>query len=503
MVDNNIEDIAIIFNHKKLENGDEIYIPFKVVEGYYDDVEEWFIDKSGNAYHHMNEPISSGNVYACRQKIGKVVNTYRHKTFQEIKKELLSFAKKFIYKREYTDLYHIIMIDKKTNEEFNFKDIDTDRIYETCGFDVEEQEDNTLEPIEITENSASKEEKELSLTPKELASKIKETIKGQDEAIDKIVTALYLNRNYPELKKKNMLLIGPSGVGKTAIFQALSKILDVPVVIFSTAGLSQAGYVGRGTEEILSQIIMECNKDVSLANKAIVVLDEIDKLAYQGYESGSVSTKGVQNEILKIIEGDKRDIKIGGIGSYTIDTTNITFIGLGAFSELYEKRVFNKKPSIGFSTGASTEIDSEEKIKINSDELVNYGLKRELVGRLPVIVELNNLTEENLKDIIINSKDSELVKILKIFETAGITCSNVEEVIDIIVKDAISRKIGARGIISTITEIFMSIFYDALSNDSSYDELIVGKNILNDKSDYQLIKNKKLTKRLSSSMENQ
>ena len=95
-----IEDIAIIFNHKKLENGDEVYIPFKVVEGYYDDVEEWFIDKSGNAYHHMNEPISSGNVYACRQKIGKVVNTYRHKTFQEIKKELLSFAKKFIYKRE-------------------------------------------------------------------------------------------------------------------------------------------------------------------------------------------------------------------------------------------------------------------------------------------------------------------------------------------------------------------------------------------------------------------
>ena len=130
-------------------------------------------------------------------------------------------------------------------------------------------------------------------------------------------------------------------------------------------------------------------------------------------------------------------------------------------------------------------------------------MKRELIGRLPVIVELNNLTEENLRDIIINSKDSELTKILKIFENAGITCSNVEEVIDIIVKDAISRKIGARGIISTITEIFMSIFYDALSNDSSYDELIVGKNILNDKSDYQLIKNKKLTKRLSSSMENQ
>ena len=123
-------------------------------------------------------------------------------------------------------------------------------------------------------------------------------------------------------------------------------------------------------------------------------------------------------------------------------------------------------------------------------------MKRELVGRLPVIVELNNLTEENLKDIIINSKDSELVKILKIFETAGITCSNVEEVIDIIVKDAISRKIGARGIISTITEIFMSIFYDVLSNASSYDELIVGKNILNDKSDYQLIKNKKLTKKI-------
>ena len=387
MVEN--KDIAIIFNRIKEENGDEIFKPFKVVEGYFDEVEEWFIDKSGNTHSHICECVTSGNVYGCRQQISSLIAKYKNKTFDEIKKEILTFAKKYIYLRSADDIFKILMIDKTTNEEFIFKDIDAEEIYEKSNYYQEQFESSQSTTKELSSSTNYKESVNLNLTPKEIAAKVKETVKGQDEIIDTLVTTIYLNRKYPNLRKNNVLLIGPTGVGKTYICETLAKILNIPIIIFSSAGLSQAGYVGRGTEEILEQILIECNKNSELAKNAIVILDELDKLAYTDIESGSVSTKGVQNELLKIIEGDKRSIRIGGIGQYTIDTSNIIFIGTGAFSEIYEKKHTPKKASIGFN---STTID-EETNKITNDDLVKYGLKRELLGRLPIVLELNNINK--------------------------------------------------------------------------------------------------------------
>ena len=364
MVEN--KDIAIIFNRIKEENGDEIFKPFKVVEGYFDEVEEWFIDKSGNTHSHICECVTSGNVYGYRQQISSLIAKYKNKTFDEIKKEILTFAKKYIYLRSADDMFKILMIDKTTNEEFIFKDIDAEEIYEKSNYYQEQFESSQSTTKELSSSTNYKESVNLNLTPKEIAAKVKETVKGQDEIIDTLVTTIYLNRKYPNLRKNNVLLIGPTGVGKTYICETLAKILNIPIIIFSSAGLSQAGYVGRGTEEILEQILIECNKNPELAKNAIVVLDELDKLAYTDIESGSVSTKGVQNELLKIIEGDKRSIRIGGIGQYTIDTSNIIFIGTGAFSEIYEKKHAPKKASIGFN---STTID-EETNKITNDDLV-------------------------------------------------------------------------------------------------------------------------------------
>ena len=484
MVEN--KDIAIIFNRIKEENGDEIFKPFKVVEGYFDEVEEWFIDKSGNTHSHICECVTSGNVYGYRQQISSLIAKYKNKTFDEIKKEILTFAKKYIYLRSADDMFKILMIDKTTNEEFIFKDIDTEEIYEKSNYYQEQFELSQLTTKELSSSTNYKESVNLNLTPKEIAAKVKETVKGQDEIIDTLVTTIYLNRKYPNLRKNNVLLIGPTGVGKTYICETLAKILNIPIIIFSSAGLSQAGYVGRGTEEILEQILIECNKNSELAKNAIVVLDELDKLAYTDIESGSVSTKGVQNELLKIIEGDKRSIRIGGFGQYTIDTSNIIFIGTGAFSEIYEKKHAPKKASIGFN---STTID-EETNKITNDDLVKYGLKRELLGRLPIILELNNLNKENLKDIIINSKESELNKIVNLLENLGINCSNIDKLIDIIATDALEKKIGARGLTSTINKVFMDIFYDVLSDNSNDSELTIGSNILTDKKDYTLTKHK-------------
>lgn len=486
MVENT--DIAIIFSRIKEENGDEFFKPIKVVEGYYDEIEEWFVDKAGNAYSHICEYVYSGNVYGCRMSISSVIakNKNKNKTFSEMKKDILTFAKKYTYLRSVDDYFEILMIDKSTKEEFVFKDSDSEEVYDTTNYYQEQLGVHSSKIKEVSKVPTEVSKTNFNLTPKEIADKVKESVKGQDEIIDTLVTSIYLNRKYPNLRKNNILLIGPTGVGKTFICETLAKILNVPIIIFSSAGLSQAGYVGRGTEEILEQILVECNKNVELAKTSIVVLDELDKLAYSSVESGSVSTKGVQNELLKIIEGDKREIKIGGLGQYTIDTSNIIFIATGAFSEIYELDALPKKAPIGFNS--ATPINKTK--KITNDDLVKYGLKRELVGRLPIVLELNNLTKDNLIDIIKNSKESELNKIISLFNDLGIKCNNIDSLLDIIATDAINKKIGARGLNSTITKLFMDIFYEALSTNEQDIELTIGNNILNNKKDYTLTKHK-------------
>lgn len=168
--------------------------------------------------------------------------------------------------------------------------------------------------------------------------------------------------------------------------------MNVPVVIFSVPGLSQAGYVGRSTNEILKQIYFECEEDLDLAEQAIVILDEIDKIAFnKEITSTDVSTVGVQNELLKMIEGYTRVVEINeGMDSFTMDTSKIIFVASGAFQEMFEK----PKPSIGFNNEPQKNVS--EKVKMTTEALVNYGLKRELIGMLPIIVEMNNMTKEIL-----------------------------------------------------------------------------------------------------------
>ena len=459
-------ELVTIFKIERLNDKLEQLIPIEVIPGFYDEDEESFIAEDDTVYKHLEQVKYPSVGYFGRRPLYEDEDDDIEITDEEIEKtarKQLNYYLDYIYIR-HTD--HPGKIFSMTPGE------DIERIY-----DIDTKSSSKNIEIDI---------------PKEIEKQVKKTIKGQDEAVRKIVTSLWTSIKFDNLSKRNMLVLGPSGVGKTAIFKKIQKILGIPMTIFPVPGLSQAGYEGRNTDEILKQLYFDCDGDEELLKgKSIVILDEIDKLAYNQTSSGDVSTLGVQNELLKIVEGVKRTVEINQEGDYfDIDTSNIIFIGIGAFSELYQKE---KGTTIGFG---NPQNNIKQEKAINSDRLIKYGLKKELVGRFPIIVELNAMTKEILKDIILNSDESELKLTLKALKSLGVKIRNLDEVIDLIVEDAIKKEIGARGLVSTINDIFLEIFYTVANNPGKYSEIIIGSNILKDNKDFHLVrKNTKVRKK--------
>lgn len=462
------KEFAIIFRNEKNINGIQEFIPMDVIEGTYDSLTECFISsKDSIEFIHIEDVPEHVVGFAYRTVLEYSKQSISEAYLEEFKIKLMENIRQYTFARN-PKSGCVVAINIENGDEYL----------------VENEEFQT---------SVSKSAKsiEIDMTPLELEEKIRNTIKGQDEAIRKIVTALWTTLKFRNMRKKNMLVIGPSGVGKTAIFEKIKKILNIPVIIFSVPGLSQSGYIGRSTDEILKQVYYETCEDLEMAESAIIILDEIDKLAYQGVESGAVSTSGVQNELLKIIEGCVRYIEssMPGEEGFELDTSRMIFIGTGAFQELHEQ----KKASIGFN--GPSQNNQNEKKKINAEQLRQYGLKRELLGRLPIIVELNSLGKEELKDIILNSDESELTATINALQELGVEIQNIDEVIDYIVDDAIENKIGARGLILTINNLFQEIFYEVGNNPNKYSKVIIGSNIINDKKDYTLIKKRNYTRK--------
>ena len=462
------KEFAIIFENKLNADNTKTFIPVRVIEGKYDSEYSWFLDAEEKIpYIHIEGAPEHVLGFANRVIINFDKYSITKEKIEEFKEQLLENAKEYTYQTNAINEC-VIAKHKVTGDEYLV--------------------DNYEDEITETEKKEQKNDIQLTMTPLEIESKIKETIKGQDEAVRKIVTALWTTIKFRNMRKKNMLIVGPSGVGKTAIFEKIKKILNIPVVIFSVPGLSQAGYVGRSTDEILKQVYYEAVEDLDLAEKTIVILDEIDKIASKG--GSDVSTSGVQNELLKIIEGCTRYIESSypGESGFEMDTSNMIFIATGAFQELHDE----KKTTIGFN---QVEQKENKKTEINTEKLIKYGLKRELVGRLPILIELNALGKTELKDIIINSDESELIATANALKELGIEIANLDEIIDYIVEDAIQNKLGARGLILTINNLFQEIFYEVGNNPNKYSKVILGPNIIKDKHDFKLISRKTYTKK--------
>jgi ATP-dependent Clp protease ATP-binding subunit ClpX len=320
-------------------------------------------------------------------------------------------------------------------------------------------------------------------TPQDILKILDEHVVGQNYAKKVLAVAVYnhykridanssANADAVEINKSNILLIGPTGCGKTLLAQTLAKILDVPFTIADATSLTEAGYVGDDVENIISRLLQAANFDIEKAQRGIVYIDEIDKIARKSEDNTrrDISGEGVQQGLLKIIEGTTASVptqpgKKSSQQEYVqIDTRNILFVCGGAFSGL-EKIILSRgsSASMGFGADVRDKEDTARKdifSKVEPDDLIKFGLIPEIVGRLPVLAPLEGLTKKDLARILVDPKNAITKQYQRLFSLDKIDLIFDEEAIKEIAKLAIERKTGARGLRAIAENILLDVMFD-------------------------------------------
>ena len=464
-------EIAIIFRRTTVDGlYDQIlYKPIKCV--YCEKVnDELAIVDSKNTYYNHLICGKLGDAYALRTNVKDIMNIYNLSNPDDAKNEYFNYINDLLFKILYTEKEGFFLYGFNNKDEIITGDQDFEGIKLSIpNTDIEE-----------------KQEEQKNLNATELSLKIKEKVIGQDSAIDKLVTTILTNDKLKSIdafedNKLNILLIGNSGVGKTFMIRTLAKQLNKDVYFTSANNLSQTGYVGNSVTDILSGLIVKCQGDINRINNSIVFIDEIDKISAN--KGGQISTESVQQELLTMLEGGEYYIKSESSDSQlNISTKNITFICAGAFDGIRKKE--NK--SLGFNN----DISNKTIAKITPNDIENYGFIPELVGRLPIIIELNNLTKEDIINILKN-KNGILESLKTIIEKEEIELIIDESTYEEIANKVIEYNLGAREIKSIVFNTLSSILNNISSGNISSGKIIISKETVINPNNYEYIESKK------------
>ena len=482
------ENLEIAILYKKVSTvADQIgdcFYPYRVIEGYYCDDDECFYDLDGTAYKHIIEnPENFG--YVDRISYGKAINSKFNK--QRIYNKILKSRKE--------DIYFVISEDNNSlglpiiiyiKDEVLHLFYDTDTILHYLSYYPNDFElINSFDKIEfeIWNDVEDKEPVEVAvkfdIDIADAYKKITDVIIDQDRPIRQILTAIWKQNEGDCDISRNILINGGTGVGKTAIFRILSKLIDVPCFITSATEYSSTGYKGKDVEEMLVSLVNRAKGDIDLAEHGILIIDELDKISETSKGEAKVNQRGVQENLLKILEDAVINIDTD-YGVFDFDTSKLMVVGMGSWT----MAKLDDRKSIGFN---SEDVQKKNYKTLTREDMIDNGLIPDLVGRFNTIIQMNDLNYDSFLKIIKQSKNSQLKINKEFLNKKGIELVTENGTIESIAKKVSKSPFGAREIDNVIENALEEALFEIATNPNKYSKLIINKDTIEDNKNYKLV----------------